>query len=656
MDTQQQKQVTNHSNLIDAKAIPFNLMFPIPIPEPPRVISNGPYVPDISITSEVDSTRNRHVNSNQVASTQTNQQQQSIIPNKIKLKQNRMPLKTTIHPTDSVLRQLRQRYGVIPVDINDCGYSSDETNKPQIINNKPKSTKTFVKTAKENVLRKQMYQVQSDLRMHIEKLQPLNTSTKKSKSKSVTEDEETEPNTSTSSGSSSGISSQESSEDKTSCSCKTKMLPTQPTNIVSTRLNQELLSPSSSSTTEHEQMLECIRKQNLQLQQISSQMEQLLRIHQNSDNKAVNKCKTTNSIKLDNNFDEQSCTKCKKLPSTRKFKHPSAVINVPSSSEFIDSSIERARQAMKKNLQHSASSDEDEPSKQSVDSTKFKNRQSEDFYTNMITTINSILIRNSSMESSNNSDMRASSESNDRRSSSPSLENINSDRDESGIFIRSTSKPKTKRIHKQTEIKMQATTKAFTPTTSSPKVTTRVRKRYLHSEQSLYIQKLASKYELEDVYVDDDDEIRIDEEDSFQRYLNQRTNRLKANQDRNKSNRLLKLQEEDEHIKVYGLPDHNTSFATKNYLDKYGLHCSTPVNLKQNNCRIQHRTVTRPKQMVETLFEVDESRSSVEGSNHRLEATEMIKGDNNCQPRIESDETFSRILDLDSIKNLPKLI
>lgn len=37
MDTQQQKQVTNHSNLIDAKAIPFNLMFPIPIPEPPRV-------------------------------------------------------------------------------------------------------------------------------------------------------------------------------------------------------------------------------------------------------------------------------------------------------------------------------------------------------------------------------------------------------------------------------------------------------------------------------------------------------------------------------------------------------------------------------------------------------------------------------------------
>lgn len=103
---------------------------------------------------------------------------------------------------------------------------------------------------------------------------------------------------------------------------------------------------------------------------------------------------------------------------------------------------------------------------------------------------------------------------------------------------------------------------------------------------------------------------------------------------------------------LYALSEHDTSFATRNYLDKYGLKCVTKSKIGDNRKQVNRAKTTA----IEPLIEVDEnsddqnygpgmSKSCKPNGAHRSKNIKEIKS---------RPQDFDRILDLDAIRSLPK--
>lgn len=261
-----------------------------------QVISSKPLVSDVSITSEVDGGRGStkaRVKFKAAAKTPTVR-----APSKPSLRSKQSTTTTSIYPTDDHLQRLRRRYGLV----DDNGYSSDEEDEDEdesiiYLKEVKKSgtrRKLPITNAKQNhqnnAIRARMEQVQNDLRQQFEKLQV-----------PPTETPEVDFEISTSSGvSSDSARTTESSNTNANCNCKKAQqvlqkislplpLPKKQPNLEVAHSNSN---QQSSSQANDQQMLEYIRKQDQQLQQISKQIDELLRIHK-PETDSRSDCSTT---------------------------------------------------------------------------------------------------------------------------------------------------------------------------------------------------------------------------------------------------------------------------------------------------------------------------------------------------------------------------
>lgn len=97
---------------------------------------------------------------------------------------------------------------------------------------------------------------------------------------------------------------------------------------------------------------------------------------------------------------------------------------------------------------------------------------------------------------------------------------------------------------------------------------------------------------------------------------------------------------------LYALPDHEASFATRKYLDKYGLTLNKETN---------RRKTTRLKTSIEPVAEEDES-SSTASSTGKVSLRAQFEAKKIREIKSRPKETnLNRILDLDAIRRLPKL-
>lgn len=305
-------------------------------------------------------------------------------------------------------------------------------------------------------------------------------------------------------------------------------------------------------------------------------------------------------------------------------------------------------------------------------STTSSSSSSADMYTNMISTINSILVRNGSFEegvSRQNSTGDSGSGGSGNRSSCSEPEQMSASFQHIRKPLKASS-PKQQQHHKRTTIIRQ--TKIAAASSASPQTAQSFRRRrYLHSEQSLYIEKLASKYEIHEEEV-----IDLSPPSSPPPTPQSPTEEL-----------LARYHLEREHdAAVYCLSEHNTSIATKDYLEKYGLTRSPPPSSSSSTDHHLQRKTSKPStgpslkkpppQVRSKLALVNEEENEEEEEENlpgksaaeveaaaqkkrllllKAKTVREVKSRTAAAAEEKTGGRYSRILDLEAIKSLPKL-
>ncbi|KAH9399287.1 hypothetical protein TYRP_018199 [Tyrophagus putrescentiae] len=713
---------------INAPNIPYHLFFPTPIPEPPKIISSKPLVSDVSITSDFAPEAGRSAKARvKLKTTPTVRQPTKVPPPPLPLRSkqppplssttNAAPLTTTIQPTEEYLQKLRRKYGILKNDrpvlvVDDRGYSSDEEDEDEdeddsvvCLEEKSSSRRPRLQSSKNNnnnnnnnVLQSRLHQVQSDLRQQFEKLQ---------KPQQPQQSEPVDLELSSSSGVSSDSAATTAAATTKSCTCNkttAQQVPPppppppssnrQPKDLHQQNHHHQLISSSSSADKEKEQLelAAYIRKQDQQLQQISRQIDELLRIqkhqtvlplphecllHQTKSSSSSQPKQTTTTAKSIQTMTTESIihetTEYRPLPNdqsgknrrstTAKHDAKSSSRNSSSSTDsakadlrslgFRLSRIEKARRELKQSLLLQSSDADGESLVNS--STTSSSSSSADMYTNMISTINSILVRNGSFEESvsrQNSTGDSGSGGSGNRSSCSEPEQMSASFQHRKPLKASSPKqqqqPQQQQHHKRTTIIRQTKIAAAASSASPQTAQSFRRRRYLHSEQSLYIEKLASKYEIHEE----------EEEEVFDVSPPPRSPTEEL---------LVRYHLEREHdAAVYCLSEHNTSIATKDYLEKKTSKPSTGPSLKKP-----------PPQVRSKLSLVNEEENEGEEENLPGKSAAEVEAAAAAQKRLlllkaktvrevksrtaaaAEEKTgggrYSRILDLEAIKSLPKL-
>lgn len=214
------------------------------------------------------------------------------------------PPTTSIYPSEQTLAKLRRAYIGIELPGDYGGYTSDDDSvievedevEQPIIKNIPSKSKPQISTKNHNLIQSRMQQVQvdtADLKQQIQKLnikepEPqiiVNEFQPKQTSRSTPGD----PNFS-------GVSS----ASKESASCKCDKVTSKPDTQLNTSSSSNSTTPAKPASSgipsdQQETMLAYIKNQDQQLKLISSQIDELLRIHQNSGSSSSSSNSSFNS-------------------------------------------------------------------------------------------------------------------------------------------------------------------------------------------------------------------------------------------------------------------------------------------------------------------------------------------------------------------------
>nr|XP_027198683.1 probable WRKY transcription factor protein 1 [Dermatophagoides pteronyssinus] len=469
---------------------------------------------------------------------------------------NKNHLTTTIHPNKDTIKQFRRKFGIITGDQIDPEDSLIEDIKLIDLNNDDVEMKKSATNKRcDHNLQNQLQRMQNDIRNQLTKLH-------------------------------------EKSND-------------------SNRSTSDNLENNCLISTTPKQLFECIRKQDERLDLINKKIDQLIRLQQSSTIKQqIEQSICTTTIQQKSNH--HNCMKKKSL-SSEESPCSSSSINSSSTQSYLDSSIEKVRKDLHDSIRLKRNQQQTKV-KQFLQSPIKSNKLQQilndppenenEFYTTILSEVNSILVRNGSV---------------------------------------STSTPLSK---------------------SKP----RHPRQLLRTEQSIYIQRLASKYCMDDNDNDNYDDGENDLNKIDNHYPTKKTNdqiilesiRMTTGGSAMKKVQMTKNKQQQSSPKInyqkfqtnydrYALSDHNSSIATRNYMDKYGLHIETKKKTNNNPKHHRYKPIIQSN-LIENIANNDNDNDDDDEENYH-DAKANMETDNHLPPPPPRD----RLIDLDLVKKLPKL-
>ncbi|XP_046912552.2 uncharacterized protein LOC124493513 [Dermatophagoides farinae] len=394
-------------------------------------------------------------------------------------------------------------------------------------------------------------------------------------------------------------------------------------NKLQNNLRNQLIELQTSDDDDHEkcpgsttpkQLLEYIRKQDERLTMINQKIDQLLQLQKSltieqQQQQIERSVQTTTTTTIHQKPNHHHLKKTSLSSEESPSLSSSSSMNSSTTQNYLDSSIEKMRKDLYDSVRlkrHHLQQTKVKQFLQSPPSNKLTTNNDDDRvekvdefnYTTMLSEVNSILVRNGSVSTST-----------------------------------PMSKPKRHQQRQQQHHPRQL----------------------LRTEQSIYIQRLASKYCMDD-NVADNQTTKIDNDDDDDEIVlesirkSTRINTLKMTKHVQPPSPKIDYQKFQTNYNRYALSDHNSSIATRNYMDKYGLYIETTMNKHRKSLNPKHNRY-KSSILIEDVDDDDDDDENYLDAKANVSNNTDLQNNRTPAPPPPPD----RLIDLDLMKKLPKL-